>query len=112
MLIGLWMLRKGFQGRARTWWSISLGIQFWHHIEHLILQAQPIIGSNLGGSPVPTSIVQMWIPRVELHLFYNTVVCIPMVIGMYYHMFPPANEAPAHNCTCALYGNPADVRSS
>src|SRR5262249_6436333 len=53
-------------------------------------------------SPVPTSIIQLWIPRVELHLFYNSVVFIPMVIGMYYHMFPPEGEAPSHKCACAV----------
>ncbi len=102
MLAGIWSLRNGFQGRAYTWWMISFGIQFWHHIEHGLLQGQAIAGSNLFGSPVPTSIVQLWIPRVELHLFYNTVVFIPMIVGMYYHMFPPQGEATGHGCSCAL----------
>src|SRR6202020_1500981 len=34
MLIGLWILRKGFTGRSYTWWTVALVIQFWHHIEH------------------------------------------------------------------------------
>ncbi len=102
MLVGIWSLRKGFLGRARTWWMISFGIQFWHHIEHALLQGQAIAGRNLFGSPVPTSIAQLWIPRVELHLFYNTIVFIPMVVGMYYHMFPPEGEASGHGCSCAL----------
>ena len=101
MLIGLWTLRKGFQGLSYKWWMISFGIQFWHHIEHGILQWQAISGHNLFGSPVPTSLIQLWIPRVELHLFYNTIVFIPMAIGMYYHMFPPKGEAPNHGCSCA-----------
>jgi hypothetical protein len=50
---------------------------------------------------VPTSIVQLWVPRVELHLFYNTVVFIPMMIAMYYHMFPPLFESSRPQCTCA-----------
>jgi hypothetical protein len=106
MLIGIWLLRPGFQGRSRTWWTISLGIQFWHHIEHLLLQIQAIVGQNLFGSPVPTSIAQLWIPRVELHLFYNTIVFVPMVIGMYYHMFPPANEEAHAGCSCAYARRP------
>ncbi len=40
MLIGLWVLRKGFTGTARKWWTIALVIQFWHHIEHLLLITQ------------------------------------------------------------------------
>jgi hypothetical protein len=37
---------------------------------------------------VPVSFVQMLLPkfRVEIHLFYNTIVFIPMMIGMYYYM--------------------------
>jgi hypothetical protein len=101
MLIGLWMLRKGFQGLSYKWWMISFGIQFWHHIEHALLQGQAIAGQNLFGSPVPTSIAQLFIPRVELHLFYNTIVFIPMVIGMYYHMFPPETEPVNHGCSCS-----------
>jgi len=102
MLIGLWILRTGFAGRSRTWWMISFWIQFWHHIEHALLQGQAIVGQNLFDNPVPVSVVQIWIPRVELHLFYNTVVFIPMAIGMYYHVFPPAGEDPhATGCSCA-----------
>jgi hypothetical protein len=102
MLVGIWSLRKGFQGRAYKWWMIAFGIQFWHHIEHALLQGQAIAGHNLFGSPVPTSIVQLWIPRVELHLFYNTIVFIPMAVGMYYHMFPPQGEATGRGSSCAL----------
>lgn len=102
MLIGLWLLRSGFQGRSRTWWNISLAIQFWHHFEHFLLQGQAILGKNLFNSPVPTSLLQLVMPRVELHLFYNTIVFIPMVIGMYYHLFPTKDELALHQCPCAV----------
>ena len=96
------MLRNGFNGVFdRRWWTIALAIQFFHHIEHLLLIIQSTTGYNLGGRPVPTSIVQMWVPRVELHLFYNTIVFIPMVVAMYYHMFPTRSDArPGQKCTC------------
>jgi hypothetical protein len=84
MLIGLFLLRKGFTEPN----------------EHFLLQMQAITGHNLFGRPVPTSLVQLWVPRVELHLFYNTIVFIPMVIAMYYHMFPSASAAKPQ-CTCA-----------
>lgn len=101
MLIGLFLLRPGFVGVSdRRWWTIALWIQFWHHIEHLLLITQATIGHNLLGRPVPTSVVQLFVPRVELHLFYNSIVFVPMVIGMYFHMFPPASEAPSQTCTC------------
>lgn len=100
MLIGIWILRKGFTGISRTWWTVALVIQFWHHIEHALLMSQVIFQHNLFHSPVPVSILQLVVPRVELHLFYNTVVFIPMVIGMYYHMFPPQGEEERSSCTC------------
>ena len=103
MLIGLWTLRSGFTGKVdRFWWMTAFWIQFFHHIEHAILQTQAIVGHNLMGRPVPTSLVQLWVPRVELHLFYNTIVFIPMVIAMYYHLFPPASEKFAPRCSCAV----------
>jgi len=102
MLIGIWVLRKGFTGTSRQWWTVALVIQFWHHIEHGLLQAQALLGRNLFNSPVPTSIAQLWIPRVELHLIYNTLVFIPMMIAMYYHLFPPQGEAVHMRCTCAV----------
>jgi hypothetical protein len=100
MLVGIWVLRKGFTGTARTWWTVALVIQFWHHIEHLLLITQATMHHNFWGKPVPFSVLQLVFPRVELHLFYNTVVFVPMVIGMYYHMFPPAGERGLATCTC------------
>jgi hypothetical protein len=110
MLVGLWLLRPGFTGvNDRRWWTIALGIQFFHHIEHALLQTQALLGQPFFGQPVATSIVQLWVPRVELHLFYNTVVFIPMVIAMYYHMFPPPAAAAAQNCTCAWHNRPVSA---
>jgi hypothetical protein len=104
MLAGLWLLRPGFTGALdRRWWTIAFAIQFFHHIEHGLLQAQYLLGQNLFDRPVPTSLVQLWVPRVELHLFYNTVVFIPMVIAMYHHMFPPPARAGEPTCTCAWH---------
>jgi len=107
MLVGLWMLRDGFVGLSRRWWTIALAIQFWHHIEHALLQGQALAGSNLFGSPVPVSIAQLWIPRVELHLIYNSIVFIPMVVAMYYHLFPPRTDAVQMRCSCAFHPRPA-----
>lgn len=102
MLVAFWMLRTGFKGRAYTWWMVAFWIQFWHHIEHLVLQAQPIVGANLFGKPVPHSFIQLLVPRVELHLIYNTIVFVPMVVAMYYHLFPSEQEERRHECSCAV----------
>jgi hypothetical protein len=82
MLAGLVILLPGFTGTARTWWTAALVIQVWHHLEHLLLLGQSVFNSNLAGKPVPTSIVQLAVPRVELHLFYNAIVTIPMVVAV------------------------------
>ena len=100
MLTGLWFLRYGFQGTSRKWWDAALIIQIWHHFEHFLLITQATLHHNFFGRPVPTSILQIFFPRVELHLFYNAVVFIPMVIGVYYHIHPPAGEEASTGCAC------------
>jgi hypothetical protein len=101
MLAGLWMLRPAFVGRGRTWWTAALVIQFWHHIEHLLLLVQALTHKNLLGKPVPTSVAPLFFPRVELHLFYNVVVFAPMVVAMYLHMRPTKAERAEMRCSCA-----------
>ena len=99
MFGGLVLLRPGFHGTAKTWWTASLVIQAWHLVEHSLLQLQAITGQNLFGSPVPTSIVQQWVPRPELHLLYNLAVFVPMVVAMWLHTRP--DQADVNQCTCA-----------
>ena len=99
MFIGLVLLRPGFHGSAKTWWTVSLAIQGWHLVEHTLLQLQALAGTNLFGSPVPTSILQQVVPRPELHLLYNLAVFVPMVVAMYQHTRP--SQADVNQCTCA-----------
>lgn len=106
MLIGFLVLRRGFNGRSRTWWNVALGIQVWHHFEHLLLLLQALSGNYLLGRPVPTSIAQLLFPRVELHLFYNAIVFAPMVVAMVLHMRPKPHERALMRCSCAV-GAPA-----
>lgn len=101
MLIGLFMLRPGFVGRARLWWDVSLGIQIWHHLEHLLLLIQALTGNNLLGRPAPTSLLQLVVPRLELHLFYNALVFAPMVVAMILHRRPRSGERALMRCACA-----------
>jgi hypothetical protein len=101
MLAGLALLRPGFTGRARDWWTLALGIQVWHHFEHLILLIQAHTGAHLLGRDVPTSVLQLFIPRVELHDAYNAAVLGPMVIAVVLHMRQPAPAGHEAACTCA-----------
>jgi len=90
MLAALILLRPGFHGSARTWWTIALYLQVWHHFEHLLLLGQAVASHPLFGESKPTSIVQLIFPRVELHLFYNAVVFVPMVVAMCHQYLVPA----------------------
>lgn len=106
MLIGLWVLRKGFTGASYTWWMVSFWIQFWHHFEHFILFYQAQTGHYWFGGSVPTSVGQIWIPRIELHLIYNLLVFVPMVVAMYMHIYPSARDAAKAMCSCAHHHEP------
>lgn len=102
MLVGLMALRGGFTGRSRAWWDAALAIQVWHHFEHLLLLLQALAGHNLAGRQAPTSIIQLVMPRVELHLIYNAIVFLPMVVAMLRHRRPPEPERRAMRCACAM----------
>ena len=101
MLVGLALLLPGFSGRSRSLWTLAFAIQVWHHLEHLLLLYQAQAHDNLFGKPVPTSVLQLVWQRAELHLFYNAIVTIPMVIAMLYHLRPSAREAQQMICSCA-----------
>jgi hypothetical protein len=103
MLIGLFLLRPGFVGRGRTWWMVALVLQFWHHIEHLLLFIQAQTGVYYFGGSAPTSIAQLVLARVELHLFYNSIVFIPMIIAMYLHVRPNSAELANTACSCVAH---------
>ena len=99
MFAGLVLLLPGFRGASRNWWIASTIIQGWHLVEHTTLQIQAVVGSNLFGSPVPTSFLQPFIPRPELHLVYNLIVFIPMIVGMWLHT--RTEQDLVNGCTCA-----------
>jgi hypothetical protein len=97
MLVGLTVLRPGFDGSARRWWNAALAIQVWHHLEHLLLLVQATVHHHLAGRPEPTSLLQLMLPRIELHLFYNALVFVPMLVAGYLHR----RRSSLGICTCA-----------
>ena len=99
MFAGLMLLRPGFHGRSRGWWNASTIFQGWHLVEHTALFAQVLIGANLFGSPVPSSFLQPFVPRAELHLLYNLIVFVPMVVAMWLHT--RSAEHALNGCSCA-----------
>lgn len=101
-LAGVALLLPAFVGKAWLFWFLSLAAQLWHYIEHQLLLIQRLLGEYWFGGEVPTSIVQVLVPRVELHLFYNAIVVAPMLIALAYHLYPSEDEAKAARCGCAL----------
>lgn len=79
---GILLLYRAFSGAALGWWKVALAIQAWHLIEHSLLFAQAQGGFVLWGAKEPTSVLQLFFPRIELHLFYNSVVTVPIVVAM------------------------------
>jgi hypothetical protein len=106
MLVALWTLRHGFTGQARRWWTLALIIQFWHHFEHLLLLIQAQVHHYLFGAKVPTSLLQHYFPRIELHLFYNSIVTLPMLVAVVLHMRPSKADRAAATCACGGHGSP------
>lgn len=93
MLVGLWYLRPLIYTRkARYWWKVTIVLQFLHHIEHLVPLTQSITKHYIYGASKPMSLLQIWIPRIELHFIYNVIVMIPMVIAMVYFYKETRNE--------------------
>jgi hypothetical protein len=83
-LIGLLVLRHGFRGEARRWWTAAIVVGVWHLFEHSLLLGQALTGATLFGAPQPTSLVQLAVPRVELHLFYNSLVLAAILMALAY----------------------------
>jgi hypothetical protein len=81
-LLGVLLLWSAFTGVARKWWNAALVISIWHLFEHTLLFAQAQGGFALWGAKEPTSVLQLVLPRVELHLFYNSLVTVPIVVAM------------------------------
>jgi hypothetical protein len=102
-LMGLVLLRPAFEGSARWWWSVALTIEFWHQIEHIALLFQRVSGDFFFGETVPTSFLQVLLPRIELHLMYNTLVFAPMAIAFLWHFHPSASTSVDSSCNCGRH---------
>jgi hypothetical protein len=102
MTIGFWVLRPAFKGRALRWWTLAFVIEFWHHFEQFLLITQHYAHHYLFGGTEPTSVLQIFFPRLELHLFYNTIVAIPMVVALVFHFRPDASERARAVCNCVV----------
>jgi hypothetical protein len=101
MMVGLLWLRGEISPvQAAQWWTVASVIQAWHLVEHSLLQIQALTHPFFGKA-VPTSIVQLWWPRVELHLFYNTIVTVPMAVALWLAVRRTASPLPARESHAA-----------
>lgn len=101
MLVAFALLLPGFRGASRWLWLAALGLQFWHHAEHAMLLVQALTDTPWFGRPVPTSVVQLVVGRVELHLLYNGIVTVPMLAAMWLHRHVPRRERHVRlPCSC------------
>jgi hypothetical protein len=102
-LAGLVLLRHGFHGEARRWWTAAIVVGVWHLFEHSLLLGQSLTGTTLFGAPVPTSVLQLVVPRIELHLVYNGIVLAAILMALahqpgqtrHYHAREPSTAASA-----------------
>ena len=74
MWLGLGMLCNGFR-RCNWLWTVAFVIQTWHLLEHSLLLYQAS-WLNLDD---PTSIIQLFMPKIELHAFYTSIVSAPLL---------------------------------
>jgi len=95
MMVGLLWLRGEMSTLgASQWWTAATVIQGWHLVEHTLLFVQALTHPYFS-KDVPTSIIQLWLPKIELHLFYNTVVTVPMVVALWMEFRKDARSLPA-----------------
>lgn len=85
-LVGLILLWPGFKRKAKAWWTFALFFQSWHFLEHVVLQIQYLTGNYLFDASSQRSILEIFFPRIELHLVYNLIVVIPTLIAIAYRL--------------------------
>ena len=103
-LIALWVLRPGFVGRSRLWWTAAFWIMAWVHLEYALLAYQIVAGRYLFGAAQPTCVLQLLgLTRLlEVNLLYGALATAPMIVALYLHRFPRPAEAARMQCTCAV----------
>lgn len=98
MLVGLLALRPAFSGRpGGRLWDAALAIQLFHFFEHFLLFYQAQSGNLIFGTAQPSSLVQLFVPRFELHLVYNFLVFFPMLLALLRHKRAPRARK---RCSC------------
>lgn len=93
LLLGIIVLFRGFKGNAQLWWMVAGMLQGWHFFEHAILQWQYVTGNYWFGADRQTSVLENFIPRIELHFMYNTVVTFAILVAVGLHLYQRHQES-------------------
>jgi hypothetical protein len=103
-LLAILLLGGAIVGRARWFGVIALSVQSWHLFEHTLLLTQRSIDNFFLGTAGPSSLVELLIPRVELHFVYNATVFTGILVAMLLHAYPPRGETARPRCGCVRQG--------
>lgn len=82
-ITGLILLAPGFRQAplALRWWLAALVLQSWHWLEHAFLIWQHATGIYFYGAIKQMSILERFVPRVELHFAYNLLAFVPTMVA-------------------------------
>jgi hypothetical protein len=95
-----------FESRAAVkLWTAGAAWSLWHLFEHSLLLGQSLSHRYLFGAHQPTSIIQLFVPRIELHLFYNSIITLFMVWALikeksFLKKFGKVHEDGCEICNC------------
>jgi hypothetical protein len=93
-LTGLILLAPGFRGfpAALRWWLAALALQSWHWLEHAFLIGQFVTGIYFYGAIKQMSILERFVPRIELHFAYNLLAFVPTVVALTLYLRARSSE--------------------
>jgi hypothetical protein len=97
-LTGLLLLLPGFAAfrAARRAWLVALVAQSWHAFEHAFLQLQFLTGVYYYGALKQMSVLERFLPRIELHFAYNLAVVVPTAVALVLYARARARGAAPH----------------
>jgi hypothetical protein len=86
---------------ASKMWIYGTIAAVWHFIEHCLLFGQAVTHHYLFHQSQPTSIIQLFVPRIELHLFYNSIITLLAGVALLEeYLYRDATECYEDHCDC------------
>lgn len=101
LLVGLWILRTGFRGRAERLWMAAFWVQFVDHLEYAVRAGIAIVDRGLATDLTPVGMLEYVFHNSYTHVLLATVVASLSAAAIYRHIHASPEEAVDHNCGCA-----------